>query len=285
MGIVRSARLMLAAALGLAAFAGAANAADPIGKVVAVVGSPTGSGRTLSAGSAVFESDKVVTGKGNVQILFVDDTKLVIGPNSTLVIDRFLMRGGSSAQKFSVGALRGTFRFISGNMAKSAYDIKTATATIGIRGTAFDFSSGSETLVAVHEGGVRLCASGRCETIPDNCGVGRARRSDVDQLGGRAKGQALRTLPYIVNQGTLARSFRLNTRSCRSSMGLILNEPKGQQNKGPAGPANSGPAQGGGSPGGPSGGDPSGGNPGGGGGEGGSGGGGGGGGGPGRNTN
>lgn len=245
-----SARLLLAAAIGLCSFSPFASAATSIGEVVAAVGSPTGSGRALSAGAAIFENDKIVTGKGNVQILFVDDTKLVVGPNSTLVIDRFLMRGGNRAQKFSVDALRGTFRFISGRSAKNAYDIKTANATIGIRGTAFDFSSGGDTLIAVLEGGVRLCTSGRCETIPDNCGVGRARRNDVDQLGGRAKGQALRALPYIVSQGTLARSFRLNTRSCRSSLGLILDFPNGNQGSGSQGSGPGGSSSGGGSPGG-----------------------------------
>jgi hypothetical protein len=161
-----------------------------------------------------------VTGNGNIQIIFVDETKLVVGPNSSLVIDRFLLRGGNGAQKFSVDALRGTFRFISGKMAKSAYAIDTGNATIGIRGTAFDFSSGRETLIAVVAGRVRLCASGQCEIIPDNCGVGRARSNDVDELGGRAKGRALRSLPFILSQGTLARPFRLNTESCRSSITL-----------------------------------------------------------------
>jgi hypothetical protein len=260
--MVGSARILFAAVLGIVALAGPAEAADPIGKVVAAAGSPTGSGRALRSGSAIFESDKVVTGGGNVQIVFIDDTKLVIGPNSTLVIDRFLMRGGNRAQKFSVDALRGTFRFISGKSAKNAYDIRTANATIGIRGTAFDFSSGRETLIAVFEGGVRLCASGTCESIPEGCGVGRARRNDVDQLGGRSKGQALRSLPYIVNQGSLSRSFRVNTRSCRSSLGLILQAPENNQNSGPQGPSGASPG-GGGSPGGPGGGDnPGGGNPG-----------------------
>jgi hypothetical protein len=255
-------RFFFAAGIAAVFLAGPADAADPIGKVVAAAGSPTGSGRALRPGVAIFENDRVVTGKGNVQILFVDDTKLVVGPNSSLVIDRFLMRGGNRAQKFSVDALRGTFRFISGKSAKNAYDIKTANATIGIRGTAFDFSSGGETLVAVFEGGVRLCASGACESIPEGCGVGRARRNDVDQLGGRSKGQALRTLPYIVSQGALSRSFRVNTRSCRSSLGLILQAPENNQNSGPQGPSGSSPG-GGGSPGGPGGGgNPSGGNPG-----------------------
>lgn len=231
--MVRSARLLFVAMIGLFVLAGPGTAATPIGQVVAAVGSPTSSGRALRAGSPVYENDRLVTGGGNVQILFVDDTKLVVGPNSTLVIDRFLMRGGNRAQKISVDALRGTFRFISGNSAKSAYDIQTANATIGIRGTAFDFSSGRETLIAVLEGGVRLCTSGRCESIPQGCGVGRARSGDVQQLGGRAKGQALRALPYIVNQGSLARGFRLNTQSCRGSLSLLPAVPGGR--KGPAG--------------------------------------------------
>lgn len=254
--MVRSARFVFAAVAGLFSLAVPAMAADPIGKVVAVAGSPTSSGRALSAGSPVYENDRLTTGKGNIQILFVDDTKLVVGPNSTLVIDRFLMRGGKSAQKFSVAALRGTFRFISGDMAKNAYDIQTANATIGIRGTAFDFSSGRETLVAVLDGGVRLCASGRCATIPDNCGVGRARNNSVNELGGRTKGQALRSLPYILSQGTLTRSFRLNTRSCRSSLTLLPTLPGGNQGTGGGGPPGAGPDSG------PAGGGPPGGQPG-----------------------
>jgi hypothetical protein len=238
------ARLVFVALAGLLALSGPSTAATPIGKVVAAVGSPTGSGRPLSAGSAIFENDRLVTGGGNVQILFIDETKLVVGPNSTLVIDRFLMRGGNRAQKFSVDALRGTFRFISGGSAKSAYDIQTANATIGIRGTAFDFSSGRETLIAVLQGGVRLCAAGHCESIPQGCGVGRARNSGVQQLGGRPKAQALRALPFITSQGALAQDFRLNTQSCRSSLGM-LPTPDGRKANGSQ---ESGPATGGGSP-------------------------------------
>src|SRR4051794_25244576 len=103
--MVRIAGFLLAATFGLLSLAVPAFAADPIGKVVAVGGSPTSSGRPLSAGSPVYENDRLQTGKGNIQIIFIDDTRLVVGPNSSLVIDRFLMRGGGSAQKFSVAAL------------------------------------------------------------------------------------------------------------------------------------------------------------------------------------
>jgi len=232
----------------------------PIGKVFSKSGSPSASGpggnRNLDAGSAVFEDDKIVTGSGNVQIIFVDDTKLVVGPNSTLVIDRFLLRGGNKAGKFSVAALRGTFRFISGHMAKSAYDIKTANATIGIRGTAFDFTSGKATLVAVHVGRVNMCAYGRCESLDDHCGVGRAANHDLDELGGKAKGQAVRSLPFIVNQGQLSQPFRVNTSSCRSVATLYQNffgggsqgggqQPQGGARGQPHGPPDTGGDEGG----------------------------------------
>jgi len=212
------------------------HAAPSIGKVFAKSGSPSASGpggnRALAAGSPIYEDDKVVTGGGNVQIIFIDNTKLVVGPNSTLVIDRFLMRGGKRARKFSVDALRGTFRFISGNSAKNAYDIQTANATIGIRGTAFDLSVGRATLVAVHAGRVNLCAYGQCESVDDHCGVGRAGGGAVDELGGRAKGRAVRSLPYITNQSALARPFRVDTSSCRSVATLFQNFFGGGQNSG-----------------------------------------------------
>lgn len=221
------ARLAGAGVICLYALTTPMQAATPIGKVFAKSGSPNAAGpggnRALVEGSPVYEDDKVQTGNGNVQIIFVDDTKLVVGPNSTLVIDRFLMRGGNRARKFSVNALRGTFRFISGHSAKNAYDIKTANATIGIRGTAFDFSSGRATLVAVHAGRVTMCAYGDCETVDDRCGVGRAENGDIDELGGKAKGRAIRSLPYILNQGPLARPFRVNTSSCRSVATLFQN--------------------------------------------------------------
>jgi hypothetical protein len=244
--MVRSARFVIAAILALCAFAGQGQAADPIGKVIAVGGSPTSSGRALRAGSPVYENDRLETGGGNVQIIFVDDTKLVVGPNSSLVIDRFLMRGGNRAEKFSVAALRGTFRFISGHSAKSAYDIQTANATIGIRGTAFDFSSGRETLIAVVQGNVRLCAYGDCTSIPEGCGVGRARGNRVGELGGRAKGRALRQLPYIVSQGALAQPFRLNTSSCRGSLSAL--PTSGHNGNAIGGPAGGSESPAGGSP-------------------------------------
>jgi hypothetical protein len=201
--------------------------ADPIAKVVAVVGSPTSSGpggnRTLSAGAEIFEKDKITVASGNAQILFNDGTKLVVGPGSSLVISKYLMQGdGSSAQDFSIKALRGTFRFITGKSPKNVYDIQTANATIGIRGTGFDFWVQNATGVAVLKGKVRLCnklGSRACVDLNPNCEIGTtenggAKKLTDGNLVSRLKGR----LPYILNQSSLRSQFQLNLTACKNAL-------------------------------------------------------------------
>jgi FecR protein len=202
--------------------------AASIAKVVAVAGSPLVAGpsgkRTLASGSELFEHDKVTVGSGNAQILFVDGTKLVVGPGSTLMIERFLLRGGTTAQNLSINALRGTFRFITGKSAKSAYNIRTANATIGIRGTGFDFWVKSNTGVAVLEGKVKLCnISKNCVNLNAGCELGVTKKNAAEKLFGQPKSQVIsEKLPFILNQSPLVKAFRLNVSSCRKTVGFGL---------------------------------------------------------------
>jgi hypothetical protein len=231
---MRLSALTLAAATVLftATSLSSAFAADAIGEVAAIVGKPSASGpggnRDLKAGAPVYEDDKIVVRNGNAQIILADGTKLVIGPGSTLVLDRFLMKGGNSAQKVSIRALRGTFRFITGRSAKGAYDIQTANATIGIRGTGLDFWVKQKTGVAVHLGSVTLCSienAENCVALREGCDVGRAGGNEARELTGRVKGTAMAdNLPYILNQASLRTSFRLPIQNCRSSL------PHGHEN-------------------------------------------------------
>jgi hypothetical protein len=256
-------RLAVASVLVFVLFAqliGPATAATAIGKVIAVAGSPRASGpagdRVLAPGESVYEDDRIRTGSGgNVQILFVDGTRFVVGPSSTLVIDRFLLRSGNRAKTFSIDALRGTFRFISGRSAKSAYKIKTSNATIGIRGTAFDFSSRGNTTLAVHSGLTALCAGGNCANVGANCEVGRASGGRSELLTGSRKKLAIQqNLPYILNQTALASQFRLNTSACgRIGPKAIYNDRGSDEKKpqpAPPAPAPSDDGSPGGDPGG-----------------------------------
>lgn len=200
----------------------AAYSAEPIGKVVAVLGSPSASGpggdRKLSGGAALFEDDKITVGSaGNAQIMLNDGTKLVVGPGSSLLLDKYLMGSGGSAQKVGIKALRGTFRFITGRSAKSAYNISTANATIGIRGTGFDFWVRSRTGVTVLNGVVNLNGNGGSVTLRANCETGVTTGNGAQQLQGRSQANQLRqSFPFILNQSGLRRIFWLPTQRCSS---------------------------------------------------------------------
>ena len=131
--------------------------------------------RTLTVGADVAMGDKIVTGPtGQVQLIFNDDTHLVVGPSSSLVVESYLLRGDKSVGQFAVNALGGTFRFITGKSDHDAYTIATPTGTIGVRGTAFDFNVDKlGTTVALFRGAVILCTlDNKCEVLDHKCEAG-----------------------------------------------------------------------------------------------------------------
>ena len=112
--------------------------ADPSGIVIAVVQATEADGQTgkrlVTQNGPVYSGDHITTGPGGqAQIRFRDNTKLVVGPDSMMVIDAFIFEG-DTARKISINAVRGAFRFIAGKSPKDAYSITTPTATIGVRG-------------------------------------------------------------------------------------------------------------------------------------------------------
>jgi FecR protein len=201
-------------------------AADPMGSVEAVQGRPLAAGpegsRSLSAGSAVFEGDTVSVGDGNAQITLDDGTRLVVGPSSRLLLQAYLRRNATTASKVGIKALRGTFRVITGKSPKSAYKISTSNATIGIRGTGFDFRVDDRTLLAVLEGAVRLAGqNGQVVNTQSGCGVAEAGANiDAKVLEDQAKADALNNeLPFITDQSGLTENFQLPVQNCLTSLG------------------------------------------------------------------
>jgi hypothetical protein len=198
-----------------------AAAAEKIGVVVAVVGSPTASGpagnRVINKDSEVFEDDTIKVSSGNAQIILEDGTRLVVGPSSTLLLDQFVMRGKARAEKVAIKGLRGTYRFITGRSAKSAYKISTAHGTIGIRGTAFDFWSRNKTGAVVLRGKVNLKSqSGGSVDVNSGCQMGEATIGTSQILKGQDKSDAIKkNLPFILDQSSLNRRFLLDVTTCR----------------------------------------------------------------------
>ena len=200
-------------------------ALEPSGTTVAVVQSAAAAGatgsRVLRVEAPVFMGDRIKTGAvGEAQLRFRDQTRLVVGKNSSLLIDSFVFNDNNTASKVGMQALRGTFRFITGVSRKQAYSIRTPSMTIGVRGTRFDFSvsRSGETSFALFEGGARLCdRAGKCLELSGRCAVvvsspGRGLR----QLeGGAERAARLRAdFPYVASQARLLPDFRVDTSSC-----------------------------------------------------------------------
>jgi hypothetical protein len=86
----------------------------------------------------IYHNEKIVTGvESATKLIFLDQATLTLGPNSEIVLDRFVYNPNKSKGSFIMTATSGAFRFASGKMAKKSYKIHTPAATIGIRGTEF----------------------------------------------------------------------------------------------------------------------------------------------------
>lgn len=93
-------------------------------------------------GSGIVKNDTVSTNSlGRFKITFVDDTTVNITENSRLVIDDFVYDGGGKAKgKLGLKVALGTVRYASGKLGHNnpgGVNIRTPTATIGVRGTDF----------------------------------------------------------------------------------------------------------------------------------------------------
>lgn len=139
--------------------------------------------RILEVGTDVSVGELIVTGQsGQVQIIFDDETRLVVGPGSSLKIETYLLASSNVAQKLTINALGGSFRFITGNSPKPAYTINTPTAAIAVRGTKFDIIVGSTgTGVLLYEGALQLCGrSANCVELTERCEIGTASSGVAD---------------------------------------------------------------------------------------------------------
>ncbi|MBL6934429.1 MAG: FecR domain-containing protein [Alphaproteobacteria bacterium] len=104
-------------------------------------------------------NEVITTGPDSgTEISFIDETLFTIGPESSVVLDEFVYDPDPSKGRLAITATKGVFRFLSGKFASSAYEIKTPTATMGVRGTFFDVIVEEDglTTVAVQEGEVEL---------------------------------------------------------------------------------------------------------------------------------
>jgi hypothetical protein len=218
----------IAAALVWAALTGAGLAASgtALGVDKDASAQTGGQTRVLEVGADINIGDKVITdAKGLVEIKFSDDTKLVVGPNSALVIEDYLLRNNNSAGKFAINALSGTFRFVTGKARKDLYQITTPTGTIGVRGTAGDINVTPDlSLVMIYHGAMILCDKGspkQCVTIDAMCEIGQIGDAqavligDPDKITGADRSALKDQFPWATDESDLKSEFWVaNARRC-----------------------------------------------------------------------
>jgi hypothetical protein len=196
--------------------------AEVVGKAVSIKTTVTGARGPLKTADPVSRDERIRTNTlGLGQFKFIDGTKLVIGPNSNVVIDQYVLGQGSRVKKLVIAATRGTFRWISGRSPPSAYEIRTPAGTLGVRGTAVDISVRNNiAMMVLLSGSGRWCNDRGCVVVDRPCDFIIARRgqeiSEPQPVNRAALSEAGRptAFPYLINNKQLVSSFRLGRTNC-----------------------------------------------------------------------
>ncbi|MFE8070627.1 FecR family protein [Marinobacteraceae bacterium S3BR75-40.1] len=159
---------VLLLALSMLGLAGpAAAAANEAAKVIMANGDTTavdanGDSRPLRRRSVVHVGDTVKTGEGAlVQLRFSDKALMTLRPNSALLIEEYRHPHGDQGGSALMRLVTGGFRTITGSIGHGtgdAYQVRTASASIGIRGTHYDVlqTADQRLLAGVLKGGIRI---------------------------------------------------------------------------------------------------------------------------------
>jgi len=95
----------------------------------------------ITIGDGIFQNDSIRTGKASsVGIIFQDNTILSLGPDSEILIDKYVFAPEKGIFSMIARMIKGTASYFSGIIGKQAPEsvkFQTPDATIGIRGTQF----------------------------------------------------------------------------------------------------------------------------------------------------
>ena len=136
---------------------------DPLGKP------PTGAERVLRVGVDVQANETITTKAGDrAHLMFLDGTSLTVGPDASLVIDKFVYDPQSKTGDLAITASKGVFRLVGGKISKtSAIIVNTPSDTIGIRGgiAMLDVNQAKTRSIFIFGFSMTVGANGRIETI------------------------------------------------------------------------------------------------------------------------
>ena len=119
--------------------------ADAIGQIKTLAGDVSivrnNAKLPAKAGDVLEKADTLMTGAdGRVGLTFIDNSRLSLGPNSQMTLEKFTFNPTTQEGTFLTKLYRGTLAVISGHIAHSAQDamqVQTRTTILGVRGTSF----------------------------------------------------------------------------------------------------------------------------------------------------
>jgi hypothetical protein len=232
---LRTVRVGFFVGISVLALGQAAHAAETVGAAVKIRNTVQASleNRNLAVQDPVYASEVVsAAAQSHGEIILNDDSKVIVGENSEIRLDDFVISDGSF-KKATINVAKGAFRFISGNSAKGTFNIKTPLSNIGIRGTVFDVyvGEGGVTSVVLLSGAVRVCTLGnRCLIAERSCDIIEVRsRSDITaqpflRSNARTPAQEQQAFNLLSGQNRFDRRFRANTVACSARAAFESNE-------------------------------------------------------------
>jgi hypothetical protein len=237
--VTRFSRCLIAAITLPSLLAPGASAAEQIGKALAITVTVSGDNGILRASSPIHRDERIrASNSGTGQFEFRDGTKLAVGPNSSLVLDRSIFAGDSSFQTLTLKATRGTFRWVSGNSKSSAYKVNTPFGTLGVRGTVVDVYVGSSAAaVVLLEGQATFCGNdGACKRLERSCDIVLANRKGLMDTESEPKTavKGVRnevSFPFLMGTRKLNRPFQVGGGRCglsASAAGAPANKKGGE---------------------------------------------------------
>jgi len=136
---------------------------EPLGKP------PTEAERVLRVGVDVQANEVITTKAGDrAHLMFLDGTSLTVGPDASLVIDKFVYDPNSKTGDLAITASKGVFRLVGGKISKTnAIVVNTPSNTIGIRGgiAMLDVNQTKTRSIFIFGFSMTIGANGRIETI------------------------------------------------------------------------------------------------------------------------
>ena len=104
----------------------------------------------LDPGDEIYRDALVYTERyGSLEMRLDDGSNLTLGPNSDVVIDRYVYAPETSTGEAAISLTQGVLRMVSGRIPQENVSLSTGIAQIGIRGTDFTLDRNTEGIVKI----------------------------------------------------------------------------------------------------------------------------------------